>query len=139
MTMNGQNIVKGYGKDLGLSNFTSTEMRNVNLDGANLKGAYLIKSVAPGASFRGADLSDALMDRAIFVDADFQDAVLVRVVLTLSDLKGANVSHPAPVPTNQLHASLLTHVERVSCERMRQRVTQSAWGGRVWLLTDGAD
>ena len=39
MNINGQNVVKEAGtKELGLSNFTSTEMRNAVLDGANLKG-----------------------------------------------------------------------------------------------------
>lgn len=91
--INDQDLVKQYGKDLRLSNFTATEMRRSKLEGADLRGAYLIKAVAPSASFEGADLSDALMDRAVFVDANFKDAILARVVLTLSDLKGANVEN----------------------------------------------
>ena len=61
--------------------------------GADLRGAYLIKAVAPSVDFHGADLTDALMDRAVFVGADFSDAVLVRTVLTLSDLAGADVTN----------------------------------------------
>lgn len=86
-------FVKEYGKDLRLSNFTATEMRNSKLRGADLRGAYLIKAVAPDTDFSGADLTDALMDRAVFVNANFSDAVLVRTVLTLSDLNGANVEN----------------------------------------------
>ncbi len=86
-------FVKEYGKDLRLSNFTATDMRNAKLAGADLRGAYLIKAVAPGADFRGANLTDALMDRAVFVGADFTDAILARVVLTLSDMNGANVTN----------------------------------------------
>ena len=114
-------FAKEYGKDLRLSNFTATDMRGAKCDGcgarptrthahprshpragadvarppatSDLRGAYLIKAVAPDASFKGADLPDALMDRAVFVQADFRDAVLVRTVLTLSDLNGADVTN----------------------------------------------
>lgn len=80
-----------YGKDLRLTNFTATDMRASKCRGCDLRGAYLIKAVAPDADFSGADLSDALMDRAVFVGADFTDAVLARVVLTLSDMNGAKI------------------------------------------------
>ena len=79
--------------DLRLSNFTATDLRGGKLRGADLRGAYFIKAVAPGADFTGANLTDALMDRAVFVGADFTDAVLARTVLTLSDLNGANVTN----------------------------------------------
>ena len=41
--INDQDLVKQYGKDLRLSNFTATEMRRSKLEGADLRGAYLIK------------------------------------------------------------------------------------------------
>ncbi len=84
---------KEYGKDLRLTNFTATDMRGSKCDGCDLRGAYLIKAVAPNASFRGTDFTDALMDRAVYVDADFTDAVLARVILTLSDMKGAKIEN----------------------------------------------
>jgi uncharacterized protein YjbI with pentapeptide repeats len=80
-------------QDLRLSNFTSTEMRSSKLDGADCRGCYLIKAVAPNASFVGADMTDSLMDRATFVGADFTDAILRRVVLTSSDLSKAIVTN----------------------------------------------
>jgi len=84
-----EDIVKKYGKDLRLSNFTAADMRFAKLRGANLRGAYMMKMVAPEVDFTGADLSDALMDRAVLVKADFTNANLSRVVLTSSDLEGA--------------------------------------------------
>ena len=86
-------FIKDYGKDLRLSNFTATDLRFSSLKGADLRGAYFIKAVAPEVDFTGADLTDALMDRAVFVKANFTDAVLVRTVLTLSDLEGADVTN----------------------------------------------
>ena len=50
MTMNDRDISKEYGKKLGLTNFTSTEMRRSKLDGADLKGAYFIKASTPSAA-----------------------------------------------------------------------------------------
>lgn len=81
--MNKTDIVKEYGNDLRLSNFTAAEIRFSSLAKADLRGAYFIKVVAPGTNFEGADLTDALMDRAVFVDANFRDAILTRAVLTL--------------------------------------------------------
>jgi uncharacterized protein YjbI with pentapeptide repeats len=86
-----EDVVKKYGKDLRLSNFTGADMRFAKLRGANLRGAYMMKMVAPEADFTGADFSDALMDRAVLVKADLTDAILARVVLTMSDLEGAIV------------------------------------------------
>jgi len=86
-----QDIVKDFGKDLRLSNFVQANIRYSKLRGANLRGAYMMKLVAPDVDFTGADMSDALMDRSVFVDADFTDAILERVVLTSSDLNGAKI------------------------------------------------
>ena len=58
-----------------------------------MRGAYMMKMVAPEVDFTGADLSDALMDRAVLVKADFTNAILNRVVLTSSDLEGAIVDN----------------------------------------------
>ena len=74
-------IVKEFGEDLRLSNFVQANIRFAKLRNANLRGAYLMKLVAPGVDFTGADVSDALMDRSVFVDANFTNAVLQRVVL----------------------------------------------------------
>lgn len=84
-------IVKEFGEDLRLSNFVQANIRFAKLRNANLRGAYMMKLVAPGVDFTGADMSDALMDRSVFVDANFTNAVLQRVVLTLSDLNGATI------------------------------------------------
>lgn len=84
-------VIKQYGKDLRLSNFTGADMRRANLSGANLKGAYLMKAVAFETNFEGADLSDALMDRAVLVKANLKDANLSRVVFTSSDLADADI------------------------------------------------
>jgi len=86
-----QDIVKDFGKDLRLSNFVQANIRYSKLRGANLRGAYMMKLVAPDVDFTGADMSDALMDRSVFVGANFTDAILERVVLTSSDLNGANI------------------------------------------------
>lgn len=86
-------IVKEFGKDLRLSNFTAADMRFAKLRGASLRGAYMMKMVAPEVDFSGADLSDALMDRSVLVRANFTDAILNRVVLTSSDLEGAIVEN----------------------------------------------
>ena len=74
-------------------NFTGADLRFAKLRGANLRGAYMMKMVAPEVDFTGADLSDALMDRAVLVKADFTNAILNRVVLTSSDLEGAIVDN----------------------------------------------
>ena len=84
-----EDVVKKYGKDLRLSNFTAADMRFAKLRGANLRGAYLMKAVAPETDFTGADLSDALMDRMVLVKANLSQANLSRVVLTSSDMEGA--------------------------------------------------
>mmetsp|Transcript_5615 Transcript_5615/g.14062 ORF Transcript_5615/g.14062 Transcript_5615/m.14062 type:complete len:274 (+) Transcript_5615:77-898(+) len=84
-------IVKEFGEDLRLSNFVQADIRNAKLRKANLRGAYMMKLVAPGVDFTGADMSDALMDRSIFVGANFTQAILNRVVLTASDLNDAVV------------------------------------------------
>lgn len=86
-----QDIVKDFGQDLRLSNFVQANIRYSKLRGANLRGAYMMKLVAPDVDFTGADMSDALMDRSVFVNANFTDAILERVVLTLSDLNGATI------------------------------------------------
>merc|ERR1711977_547599 len=52
-------IVKEFGKDLRLSNFVQADIRDAKLKQANLRGAYMMKLVAPGADF-----SDALLDKA---------------------------------------------------------------------------
>merc|ERR1711924_546502 len=77
---------------MGLSNFVQADIRGSKLRNTNLKGAYMMKLVAPQVDFTGSDMSDALMDRSVFVDADFTNAILTRVVLTLSDLPGAPVT-----------------------------------------------
>lgn len=82
-------IVEEYGQDLRLSNFVQADIRDAKLRKANLRGAYMMKLVAPGVDFTGSDMSDALMDRSVFVKANFTDAILARVVLTLSDLNDA--------------------------------------------------
>jgi len=84
-------IVKEFGKDLRLSNFVQADIRDAKLKQANLRGAYMMKLVAPGVDFTGADMSDALMDRSIFVGANFTNAILNRVVLNSSDLNEANI------------------------------------------------
>lgn len=61
MKMNKKDLVKEFGKDLRLSNFTAAEIRFSSLAKADLRGAYFIKVVAPGVDFSGADLTDALM------------------------------------------------------------------------------
>lgn len=86
-------IVKEFGKDLRLSNFTGADMRFAKLRGANLRGAYMMKMVAPEVDFTGANMSDALMDRSVLVGANFTDAILNRVVLTSSDMEGAIVEN----------------------------------------------
>lgn len=67
-------------------------MRNSKLRGADVRGAYFIKAVAPDScvppqnsafseaahiaarrDFTGTNFSDALMDRAVFVNANFTD------------------------------------------------------------------
>ena len=58
-----------------------------------MRGAYMMKMVAPEVDFTGADMSDALMDRAVLVKANFTNAILNRVVLTSSDLEGAIVEN----------------------------------------------
>jgi len=90
--MKAVDIVKDYGQDLRLSNFVQADIRNAKLRKANLRGAYMMKLVAPGVDFTGADMSDALMDRSVFVGANFTDAILNRVVLTLSDLNEAVIT-----------------------------------------------
>ena len=130
--------------DLRLSNFTATDLRGGKLRGADLRGAYFIKAVAPGVDFTGANLTDALMDRAVFVGADFTDAVLARTVLTLSDMKDANVTNadftdalcvPPAVPLLLLSAAAclrlalaLTHRRCASCA---PQAGQAAAGGAV--------
>jgi uncharacterized protein YjbI with pentapeptide repeats len=59
-------FAKQYGRDLRLTNFTATEMRNSKCIGCDLRGTYFIKAVAPDSDFSGSDFSDALMDRAVF-------------------------------------------------------------------------
>merc|ERR1711990_400566 len=85
-------IVKEFGQDLRLSNFVQADIRDAKLRKANLRGAYMMKLVAPGVDFTGADMSDALMDRSVFVGANFTDAILNRVILTLSDLNEAVIT-----------------------------------------------
>ena len=95
-------IVKEFGEDLRLSNFVQADIRNAKLRKANLRGAYMMKLVAPGVDFTGADMSDALMDRSVFVKANFTDAILARVVLTLSDLNDAVIGESVVFPSHAL-------------------------------------
>merc|ERR1711904_579437 len=44
-------IVKEFGKDLRLSNFVQADIRDAKLKQANLRGAHMMKLVAPGVDF----------------------------------------------------------------------------------------
>lgn len=77
--------------DLSGKAFVSAEMRNINLEGANLSNAILTKGILLNANLRGADLTGALADRVFWVGADLTNALLIGTTATRTSFQDVTI------------------------------------------------
>jgi hypothetical protein len=85
----------------GERDFSSIELPNANLEGADLRGIDLVLAKLPRAILRFTNLSDANLSYADLRGADFTGANLQR-----ADLSGANLREAIMTPTDLTDADL---------------------------------
>ena len=67
----------------------NTDLRNANLQGANLQGADLLNANLQGANLQGANLQGADLQGAYLLNTDLRSAYLLNTDLRNADLQGA--------------------------------------------------
>jgi uncharacterized protein YjbI with pentapeptide repeats len=75
-----------------MSDFSGSQLADVNLTGANLEGAKLSNNDLAGAGLRGANLATADLTNSDLSGADLREARLVNTDFAGADLSGADVS-----------------------------------------------
>ena len=81
------------GEDLNGGVFVAAEMREVNLQGANLKGAMFTKADLYGANLSETDLTDALIDRVTLYKANLRNANLTGATLTSTVIQETDITN----------------------------------------------
>jgi hypothetical protein len=77
--------------DVGMTDFTSSDLSGADFRGANLKGANFGGAILDGANLRGADLNGADLRASKLVRADLSRADLRLADLGEADLRGADL------------------------------------------------
>lgn len=81
------------GEDLNGGVFVAAEMREANLQGANLKGAMFTKANLYGANLSETDLTDALIDRVTLYKANLRNANLTGATLTSTVIQETDITN----------------------------------------------